>query len=34
MIDKMYESSKGGIKKEELIKEKQKKQEGIKPPAK
>ncbi len=34
MVDKMLESSEGRIKKEELIKEKQKKQEAIKPPAK
>jgi general secretion pathway protein D len=33
MVDKMLESSEGRIKKEELIKEKQKKQEAIKPPA-
>jgi type II secretory pathway component GspD/PulD (secretin) len=33
-VDKMSESSKGGIKKEELIKEKQQKKEGVKPSAK
>jgi len=32
-VDKMSESSKGRIKKEELIKEKQQKQEGVKPSA-
>ncbi|MCX5847541.1 MAG: hypothetical protein NTW12_14510 [Deltaproteobacteria bacterium] len=34
LVDKMSESSKGRIKKEELIKEKQQKQEGVKPSAK